>query len=137
MNSISIVGRLTRDVELLTTPSNVKFARFNVAVPKETKTTNGERKADFFACVAWKEQANNIYKYFKKGNPIGLVGSMNCREYEKSDGTPQSIWELNVKQFYFINTFNEPKEDDKETSGNTKSKQMKIEPVDDDDNLPF
>lgn len=138
MNNISIVGRLTKDVETQTTNSGIEYARFNVAVTSEIKTADGERQADFFICVAWRETAKNIAKYFKKGSPIGIAGSMNSRNYEKEDGSKQTVWELNVKNFYFVGSSSE---EPKETKSTTKTKQatqssMELEPIDDDD-LPF
>lgn len=119
MNNISIVGRITKDIELTQTNTGIKLCRFNVAVPSEFKDTNGEKKADFFSCVAWKEIAERIVKYFKKGNPIGLVGFMNNREYKRQDGTLQNIWELNIKSFSFVcgqsEIANENKQKPKET----------------------
>ena len=141
MNNISIVGRLTKDVEIQTTASGIEFARFNVAVASEFKTPDGERQADFFICIAWRENAKNIAKYFKKGNPIGIMGSMNSRSYEKEDGSKHTVWELNVKNFAFVGSTNEETEKAETSKGSKKSKnetQMQFTPVDeDDDNLPF
>ena len=139
MNNISIVGRMTKDVEIATTNSGVEYARFNVAVQNEFKTAEGEREADFFTCIAWRETAKNIAKYFKKGYPIGIIGSMNSRTYEKVDGTRQLIWEINVKTFSFVGGSNDKKEEIEQT---TKSKNSNSEPelipIDiEDDDLPF
>lgn len=135
MNNIAIVGRLTKDVETGATNSGIEYARFNVAVQSEFKTADGERKADFFPCIAWRDTANNIAKYFKKGNPIGVVGSINSRTYERADGTSQVIWEINVKNFSFVGSSSE------ETSKTKTEVQtsMKIEPLDEDTevDLPF
>lgn len=135
MNNISIVGRLTKDVGLETTPNGVDYARFNVAVQSEFKTADGEKKADFFPCIAWRENAKNIQKYFKKGYPIGIIGSMNSRSYQKEDGSTQNIWELNVKSFSFVGGSN----DEKETKTKGSSSQPDLIPLadEDDDNLPF
>ena len=139
MNNISIVGRVTKDVETETTNSGIEYARFNVAVQSEFRTADGEKKADFFTCIAWRETAKNIAKYFKKGYPIGIVGSMNSRTYEKTDGTNQLIWELNVKTFSFVGGSNDEKEETKPTTKSKKSKsQPELTPIDpDDDDLPF
>ena len=141
MNNISIVGRLTKDVELSTTASGIEFARFNVAVASEFKGADGEKQADFFICIAWRETAKNIVKFFKKGYPIGLMGSMNSRSYKKEDGSKQLVWELNVKNFSFVGSSNDENEKPETNKGSEKSKketQMQITPVDeDDDNLPF
>ena len=140
MNNISIVGRITKDVELQTTSSGIEFTRFNVAVQSEFKTADGEKKADFFTCIAWRENAKNIAKFFKKGNPIGIMGSMNSRSYEKEDGSTQNIWELNVKNFSFVGSSNEESEENKQTTKSKKSNtQKELTPIDDIDNddLPF
>lgn len=136
MNNISIVGRITKDVEVSTTNSGIKYARFNVAVQSEFKTVDGERQADFFICVAWRETAENIAKFFKKGYPIGLMGSMNSRSYEKEDGSKQTVWELNVKNFSFVGGSNEDGANTKKKKETTK---QELIPLDDeeDDNLPF
>lgn len=135
MNNIAIVGRLTKDVEIEATHSGIEYARFNVAVQSEFKTADGERKADFFPCIAWRDTANNIAKYFKKGNPIGVVGSINSRTYERPDGTSQVIWEVNVKNFSFVGSSGE------ETTKTKAEYQtsMKLEPIDEDmdEDLPF
>ena len=138
MNNLSIVGRMTKDVELSTTPTGIEFTRFNVAVPSEFKTPTGEKKADFFSCVAWRENAKNIVKFFKKGYPIGIVGSMNSRTYETADGTSQLMWEVNVKQFYFVGSFEEPGEENK-SKAKSKTPAPELIPADDldDDSLPF
>lgn len=142
MNNISIVGRLTKDIELSTTPTGIRYTRFNVAVPSEYKSKDGERATDFFVCIAWREMAETIAKYFKKGYPIGVMGSMNSRTYEKNDGTTQSIWELNVKNFSFVSTLEEREE--KQTSKPAQSSKSKtpsqtLIPLteEDDDDLPF
>lgn len=141
MNNISIVGRITKDIELSKTTSGIEFARFNVAVQSEFKTADGEKQVDFFPCVAWRENAKNIAKYFKKGYPIGVIGSMNSRSYQKDDGSTQRIWELNVKNFYFVGGNNEEQETNKETTKSNKktTSQPSLIPLDDGDDgdLPF
>ena len=139
MNNISIVGRITKDIELQTTNSGIEFTRFNVAVQSEFKTTDGERKADFFTCIAWRENAKNIAKYFKKGYPIGIMGSMNSRSYEKEDGSTQNIWELNVKNFSFVGSSSEENEEKQTTKSKKSKSQSELTPIDDidDDDLPF
>ena len=132
MNNISIVGRLTKDVTLTTTPAKVQLCRFTVAVPNESKDKNGDRQADFFICVAWRETAENIAKYFKKGYPIGIIGSMNSRKYEKENGEIATIWELNVKNFSFVGgTFEEGAKVKKS------KKKEEMTPIEDDEDLPF
>ena len=138
MNNISIVGRVTKDISTQTTSSGTEYARFNVAVQSEIKTADGERGVDFFSCVAWRETAKNVAKYFKKGYPIGLTGAMNSRSYEKEDGSKQLVWELNVKNFYFVGSSSEESQETKSTKTKKESQtSMELEPLDDDDGLPF
>lgn len=126
MNNISIVGRLTRDVELSTTASGISLARFTVAVNSDVKNANGEREVDFFSCVAWRNTAENIAKFFKKGSFIGVIGSMNSRTYETSKGEKKIIWELNVKGFSFAG---EKQKEEKE--------EIQLEEIEEDDDFPF
>ena len=131
MNNICIIGRVSKDIEISTIGNGVKVARFNVAVPNEYKSKTGERKADFFSCVAWRDAAENIAKYFKKGSVIGLIGSMNTREWEK-DGEKRIMWELNVKSFSFLGSkYSEMGE------GAGKDNRPEPIPVEDDKDCPF
>ena len=136
MNNISISGRLVKDIELSRTANGTTLTRFNVAVPSELKDENGDRKADFFICIAWRENAESIAKYFKKGSPIELYGSMNSRSYVK-DGKTSTIWELNVKGWGFAQT---NKDETQETKSNKSKKgsQAELTPIDEsDEDLPF
>ena len=135
MNNISISGRLTKDIELSKTANGITLTRFNVAVPSEFKDENGERKADFFVCIAWRESAESIAKYFKKGSPIELWGSMNSRSYESPDRGRQTVWELNIRGWGFAQTLKDESQETKSKKGS----QVELVALDDDDmgNLPF
>ena len=133
MNNISILGRVTKDIEIITTNSGITLIRFNVAVKKDYQTGDGERDVNFFSCVAWRSLAENIAKYFKKGSMIGLTGSMDSRTYEK-DGKDQLVWELNVKSFSFGGGIGE--EEPEKPKKEIKGKQVEMVPISDDD-LPF
>ena len=135
MNNISISGRLTKDIELSKTVNGTTLTRFNVAVASELKDENGERKADFFVCIAWRESAESIAKYFKKGSPIELWGSMNSRNYTAKDGHASTIWELNVRGWGFPQTLKDENQEIKAKKGG----QEELIPLDEDDDqdLPF
>lgn len=81
-----ITGRLTRNPELRYTGSNVPVSEFTVATNRPV-TRDGERKADFITCVAWRKLAENLCNYQSKGNLIGIVGRIETRDYDKADGT--------------------------------------------------
>lgn len=138
MNNISITGRVTKDIELSETARGTTLTRFNVAVPSELKDDDGENLCDFFVCIAWRQNAESIAKYFKKGSVIELFGSMNSRKYKDADGKTNTIWELNVKGWNFGQT---NKEETKETKSNKSNKenQPELTELDDEetDDLPF
>ncbi|MCL2681705.1 MAG: single-stranded DNA-binding protein, partial [Streptococcaceae bacterium] len=67
INNVVLVGRLTRDPELRYTPQNIATARFSLAVNRTFKNANGEREADFINCVIWRQSAENLASWAKKG----------------------------------------------------------------------
>ena len=109
MNKAILMGRLTRDVELKTTASGVSVAIFSIAVNRRFKNANGGYDADFINCVAWRQQAEFISKYFKKGSQIGVTGSIQTRNYEK-DGKKVYITEVAVDEAEFVGAKNTDKE---------------------------
>ena len=72
MNRVVLVGRITRDPELRTSPSGVAFVAFSIAVNRTNVNANGEREADFINCVAFNKQAENLARFIKKGGQIGV-----------------------------------------------------------------
>ena len=86
MNIVSLVGRLTKDLELRYTPSGVATVRFTIAVNRTFTGQNGEKEVDFINCVAWRKQAENLANFQKKGNLIGIIGRIQTGSYEGQDG---------------------------------------------------
>lgn len=84
INNVVLIGRLTRDVELRYTPTNVAVATFTLAVNRNFKNADGEREADFVNCVIWNKQAENLANWTKKGYLVGITGRIQTRSYEKS-----------------------------------------------------
>lgn len=85
MNNVTLIGRLTKDVELKYTQSNTAVCQFNVAVDRRFKS-EGQPTADFISVVAWKQTAEFISKYFTKGSRIAIVGRIQTRAWEGDDG---------------------------------------------------
>ena len=81
MNKVILVGRLTRDPELKTTPNGVSVCSFTIAVNRRFRNAQGEYEADFINCVAWRQSAELLGKYFSKGRMVGIVGSIQTRNY--------------------------------------------------------
>ena len=93
MNKALLVGRLTREPELKTTGSGTSVCTFSLAVQRKYKNADGEYEADFINCVAWRSQAEFLAKFFNKGSMVGIVGSIQTRNYEK-DGQRIYITDL-------------------------------------------
>ena len=83
MNKVILTGRLTAGPELRQTQSGISCCRFNVAVERRFADKNtGERAADFISCIAWKNTAEFVSKYFAKGKMIALEGSLRTGKYQ-------------------------------------------------------
>ena len=82
MNNISVMGRITADPELRQTKEGTSVCRFTVAVQRDGKAdANGNRQSDFISCVAWKQTAEFIAKYFAKGQMMGITGALRTGSY--------------------------------------------------------
>lgn len=106
MNKVQLVGRLTKEPEVKVTSNQTQFCMFTVAVDRRFKDANGNKQTDFINCVAWKNTAVFIQKYFRKGSRIGLVGSIQTRSYEKDDGQKVFITEVIVDEAEFVESNN-------------------------------
>ena len=142
MNKVILVGNLTRDPELITTNSGISLCRFSLAVQRRFANESGEREADFINIVVWRGQADNCYKYLKKGSKAGVVGSIQTRSYDGTDGTKKYSTEVVAEEVEFLSTKSGSSEDfSSEAPAGSKSTGKsdvvnKFEPID-DDNLPF
>ena len=106
MNKVMLIGRMTKDAELKRTQNGTEFCNFIIAVDRRFKDANGQRQADFIACVAWKTTAQFIAKYFKKGNKIAVVGSIQTRKYEDQNGQTHLVTEVVVEEAEFVESKN-------------------------------
>ena len=102
MNSICLVGRLTKNVELRYTPSNVAVATFTLAVNRTFKNESGDREADFINCVMWRQQAENLANWAKKGALIGITGRIQTRNYDNQQGQRVYVTEVVAEQFQLL-----------------------------------
>lgn len=106
LNNVSLVGRLTRDAELRYTPSNVAVATFTLAVNRAFKNENGDREADFINCVMWRQQAENLANWAKKGALIGITGRIQTRSYDNQQGQRVYVTEVVAEQFQLLESRN-------------------------------
>lgn len=108
MNNVSLMGRLTRDVDLRMTTSNLAVGRFNVAVDRKLSKDkrqeaekNNQPTADFIGCIAFGKTAENIATYFRKGQRIAVSGHIQTGSYEK-DGQRIYTTDVVVDSFDFV-----------------------------------
>ena len=94
MNNVSLVGRLTKDVELKYTGSQTAVATGTLAVNRQFKNANGEREVDFINFVAWRKPAEILSSYASKGSQIGITGRIQTRNYEGNDGKRVYVTEV-------------------------------------------
>lgn len=101
MNRTILVGRLTADPELRTTPQGIATTRITVAVNR-MPNANGERVADFINVVVWRRQAENVSKYCQKGSLVGIDGRIQTRSYDATDGTKRYVTEVIADNVTFL-----------------------------------
>ena len=102
MNKIMLVGRLVRDPEVRSTSTGSSTANFTVAVSRNFKNKDGNYDADFLPCVAFRNSADFVSKYFKKGSLIGIEGRVQTRNYDAQDGTKRYVTEVVVENAEFV-----------------------------------
>lgn len=94
VNSVVLVGRLTRDPELRTTSTGKNVCSFSIAVTKRIKPTDGSPDADFFNIVAWGNQADYVTNYLTKGRLVAVEGRLQSRKYTTNDGSNREVVEV-------------------------------------------
>lgn len=117
MNNVSLIGRIGENLELKKTPNDISVCEFNLAVKQKDKTV-------WIKIVAWRKNAELICKYLKKGDLLGINGSIDSRTYEKN-GETRKTFEIVADKIHFINN---------------KNKQDNAKIIDDEDefkDLPF
>ncbi len=142
INQVVLVGRLTRDPELRKTNSGMAVASFSIAIDNRTKNPDGTRGTTFLNCSVFGAQAENVVKFTRKGSLVGVEGSLNQRNFTRSDGSKGSVIEVIADRVAFL----EPKSSDKNvadgvTFDDTPAPQENGKNLDSldlpDDDLPF
>lgn len=113
MNRTVLTGRLTKDVEVRKTQSGLSVASFTVAVDRRVKT-DGEKTADFIECVAWRQGADFLGTYAKKGDMVGVDGHIKTRNYDDAQGVKHYVTEIqcdNVEILSNKRTAEQPKQE--------------------------
>lgn len=100
-NRAILIGRLTADPELKTTPSGISVTSFSIAVDRGVKPKDGEKITDFINIVAWRQTAEFLAKYFSKGKLVGIEGSIQTRNYEDKHGNKRTAVEVVADRAFF------------------------------------
>lgn len=100
MNKVILMGRLVADPELKQTATDVSVATFTIAVNRRF-AKEGQQQADFIRCTAWRQQADFICKYFPKGSMICVIGNIQTRSWDDSDGNKRYSTDVVVDEVYF------------------------------------
>lgn len=101
LNRVILMGRITQDLDLRTTAGGQSVLTFNIAVDRNFVKQGEERQADFITCVAWRQQAEFINRYFSKGRLIAIEGNLRSRTYDDKNGTKHYVTEVYVDQVSF------------------------------------
>ena len=132
LNHITVMGRMTRDLELRYTNAGTAVASFALAVDRDFKGQNGQKETDFIECTAWKGTAELVSKYFAKGRMAVVDGRLQIRDWTDKQGNKRKSAEVVVSNIYFGDSRREEErhEDD--------FQEPDFEEMDEDDStLPF
>lgn len=144
INNVTLIGRLTKDVELKYTPANQAVAQFTLAVNRTFKNANGERESDFINCVIWRQSAENFAKWAKKGALIGITGRIQTRNYENAQGQRVYMTEVIAENFQMLESRNQQQGQQQAQQQATQQQAKQPDPFSggtpmnlNDDDLPF
>jgi single-strand DNA-binding protein len=138
MNKVILMGRLTKDPELkYTAANNTAVCSFTLAVNRKFTKQGEEKKADFINCQSWSKTAEFVSKYFTKGSQVAIVGRIETRTWDDTEGKKHYVTEVIVEDTYFAES--------KKGEGNPSNQQGAtntgnnggFNPMDEDDELPF
>ena len=135
-NKVIIGGRLTADVELKVTQSGISVCTFDIAVNRKV-AKDQPQKSDFITCQAWRQTAEFVSRYFKKGSSICVVGSLQKREWEDKNGNKRYSTEVMVDEVLFVDSKNDSQGAETEGYNPYLAVEPKFEDIDENDNLPF
>lgn len=133
LNKVVLIGRFVKDPELRATQGGTSVASFTLAVDRDYKGQDGEKQTDFINCVAWKQTAEFISHWFKKGNLVCVEGSIQTRSWKDNDGNNRYATEVVVDRSHFVESKKEAAEQAEVETMPTES----FAPLGQDDDLPF
>ena len=147
MNKAILMGRLARDPEIRTTQSGVSVCNFTVACDRRSRAADGtwQNQADFIPCVAWRQQAEFVNRYFSKGDRILVSGSIQPRNWEDQNGQRRYTTEIIIEEVEFCESKRGERRDVPGDDRTDRVSAMTVEsgggsflpPPDEDNSLPF
>ena len=146
-NKVILIGHLTADPELKQTQSGISVVSFSIGVNRRV-SKDAEPKTDFISIVAWRQTAEFVSRYFKKGKPILVCGSIQSRSYTDNQGNKRVVTEVVADEVSFVESKADsaaapsgaqymPDAYSTPSYSNTDAAAPKFEPVSEDDGLPF
>lgn len=139
MNKITLIGNLTHDPEVRSTPNGVTVCTFTIAVNRRFAQQGGEKVTDFFRINAWRQLGENCARYLAKGRKVAVVGELQARTYEGKDGATRMSLDVSADEVEFLT----PRSQD-EGSGYSAPRQSNAAPQDlagftdiQSDDIPF
>lgn len=136
LNHITIMGRITKDIELRRTPAGVAVASFTVAVDRDFNQ-NGQKETDFIDCVAWRGTGEFVERNFSKGKMIVVSGRLQIRKWEDKNGNKRNSAEIVADNVYFGDTKKDAGEKFEAAIRNHEPLQDYVVLDGDDSSLPF
>lgn len=134
MNKVILSGRLVKDIEVRKSPNGESVVSNTIAVSRDFKNSKGEYETDFINFVAWRQTADYLSNYAKKGDRAELVGRWQVRKYTNRDNVEVTVNEVIVESMTVFNT--QPREEKKEEQKPQENQNLAAVEVTDDD-LPF
>jgi single-strand DNA-binding protein len=113
MNKITLIGNLTHDPEVRSTPNGVTVCTFTIAVNRRFAPQGGERQTDFFRINAWRQLGETCARYLSKGRKVAVLGELQARTYEAKDGTTRMSLDVSADEVEFLS----PKSQDDASGG--------------------
>lgn len=135
MNKLTIIGNLTADPELRTTPDGINVCNFTVAVNRKKTQNNPDPGADFFRVTVWRERGEMCAKYLSKGKKACVIGAVSVRAYTARNGEPAASLEVTAEEVEFLSTRSESQENAVKTDAK-RDERTGFEQVETDE-LPF
>ena len=139
INMVALMGRLTFEPEIRTTPSGVSVMRFQIACDRSYQKSGQDRQADFIDCVAWRQTAEFISRYFHKGSMIAVEGTLQTSSYTDKNGNQRKQVEVLANNVSFCGSKSETGSaaGSQANPNYSSADNSDFDEIPDDDDLPF